>query len=360
MIICHVITDLGYGGAEKLLINLANIQAKNNQVHIVYFKGIAELQHTLNNSIKLHHVNLDIYCAKNVRKLLVELLPDIVHTHLGHADVIGMWACRGLKAKCFCTMHNIWFKWDWRDSLIFGIYFILFKTIAKNCKVISISKAVAEHVEKVLKVSKHNSKMVYNAIPNTLNEYNKAMLRKEFNISDDSFCILFVGRLEIQKSVETLLYSVAELRSKINNIQVIIVGDGNLKLTLQELSKKLNIDNIVLFSGSILDVEKYYAMADVFVLPSVFEGFGIVILEAFKASLSVVSTNIEGPKELIEDGYNGFLFEPKDHHKLSDYLWRLYESSDERIRIGTNGYNSYKNNYNIKGYAEKIEALYTE
>ena len=129
---------------------------------------------------------------------------------------------------------------------------------------------------------------------------------------------------------------------------------------MKNLSKTLGIDNIVSFRGVTNDVEKYYEASNIFILPSIFEGFGLVIIEAFRASLPVVTTNIEGPKELIINGENGFLFEPSDHKQLSAHIQQLYLSPELRNKIGKNGYLSYKGKYNMDDYAKKIETLYLE
>lgn len=358
MIICHIITAFGFGGAEKLLVDLVNIQSNKHQVHIVYLKGEPLLQTLLTGPVQLCKIDLDIHCATRLRKFIKTLTPDIIHTHLGHADLIGLWACRNVNVKRFCTMHNIWFKWNWTDHIIFFIYSLLFKTVAKNCKVIAISKSVSEHVENVLKVSKANTKLIHNAIPDIHVKESKDSIRENLNIPLDSFCVLFVGRLELQKSVETLLYAANELKNEIKNIQFLIVGDGTLKGELEDLSRQIAVDEKVFFIGTTKEAEKYFAAVDIFVLPSIFEGFGIVILEAFRASLPVIATNIEGPKELIESEFNGFLFEPKDHKKLADHILQLNRDFELRKEIGDNGYNSYKNKYDIINYEEQIEILY--
>lgn len=360
MIICHIITAFGYGGAEKLLVDLVNIQSTDNEVHIVYLKGQPLLGPMLKDQALLHKIDLNIRCAGRIRKFITALQPDVVHTHLGHADLIGLWACRGLNVKRFCTMHNIWFKWNWRDHIIFFIYSVFFSTIAKNCKVISISKSVSNHVKNTLGVSQHNNILLNNAIPDSIVQQGKNELRDELAIQRDAFCVLFVGRLEIQKSVDTLLFATKEIMGRIQNLRVLIVGNGSLMEKLQNLKSDLGISNNVIFVGHTSEAEKYFKASDVFVLPSVFEGFGIVILEAFRASIPVVATAIEGPKELIEDNVNGLLFEPRDYKALADRIVKFYESRELREKIGNGGYLSYKDKFNIKSYAEQMEKLYLE
>lgn len=360
MKICHIITALGFGGAEKLLVNFTNVQADEgeHELHIIYFKGEPKLLPLIHNSIKVHHIPLDINCAKNIRVFLKKLKPNIVHTHLGHADLIGLWACRGLPLKLFCTMHNVWFKWNWLDYIIFFFYYLSFKTHAKKCKVISISKSVAEHVNKRLGVNKNNIPLLYNSIPVNNIEADKKTLRSYLDIQADSFCLLFIGRLRIQKSLETLIYAVSEIKEDITNLCVIVIGEGQQREYLQNLSRKLGTDKTIQFRGTTLEPGKYSKACDVFVLPSVFEGFGIVIIENFQASIPVIATNIEGINEVIEDGVNGLLFTPKNHKNLSEKIIKLYNNPELREKLAKAGHESYKNKYDLKNYVPQLELLY--
>lgn len=359
MVICQIITTLVYGGAERLLVNFSNILAENHELHIIYLKEEPKLKPFLNEKIEVHFVPLGWDCAVEIRRLVRSLNPDVVHTHLGHADLIGMWACRGLGVRLFCTMHNVYFKWNWIDKIIFFAYFMSFKTYAKRCKVSCISNAVAKHVKKTLGVSEKNISINFNAIPDLLQTASKPQLRTELGINEFDFVLLTVGRLRIQKSQEILLRAIPLIRDKVNNLKVLIVGEGELKESLQSLSRDLKIEDIVEFVGGTNYPEKYLAACDVFVLPSVFEGLPTVVLEAFRASIPVIASNIDGTNELIQDGMNGLLFKSKDYHELASSVLRLYHSDLLREKLGKEGHKAYQSNFNISVYAKEIESLYT-
>lgn len=362
MKICHIITTLVYGGAEKLLVNLTNIHAAHHNIHIVYFKEEPLVVSQLASNIAVHHLPLDKDIVANLKEFIQELKPDIIHTHLGHADFIGLWATRNLPVSHFCTMHNIWFKWDWRDYLFFGGYQLLLNYFVPDTQVVAISNSVAQHIKQRLKVPDNRVHTIYNAIPNVEITASKTILRQKLNIDETAFCVLFIGRLRIQKSVDTLLYAIVELKEIIPNISVQIVGEGAgyQEEELKQLSVDLGLNDIVQFRGVTINPEDYFAAADVFVLPSVFEGLGIVVLEAFRAALPVIATNIEGPQELIEDGINGLLFTPKDHQQLSQKIFLLYKDTDLRKRIGETGYHHYRDKFTIESYASKLENLYQQ
>ena len=358
MKICHIITALGYGGAERLLVNTVNLHCQNHEIHIIYFKGENQLIKYLDPSVKVQHIPLGFKCPRLVRQQLKKINPDIVHTHLGHADLIGLWACRRLKVKKFCTMHNIWFKWSGFDRMIFAVYQLFFRTIARDCIVICISKSVQNHVRKRLGVSPGKSPLLYNSIPNIVLDSTRIELQQGLQINPENFNILFIGRLSLQKSVATLLYAIDKLKADIKHLKVFIIGEGYELEKLQQICIEKRLTEIVEFRGVTPEPEKYFESCDIFVLPSVFEGLGIVILEAFRSKLPVIASNLEGPSELIENGENGFLFPAGNHHVLSEKIRELYENQNLRQKIALEGFKSFENKFEIRQYTDQLEKLY--
>ncbi len=350
MIIVHVITAFGIGGAEKLLLNTINKQVEQHEVHLIYLKPINDLASSLDSKVKTRHIPLTIITVFKLSKYFKQINPQIIHTHLSHADILGIVASIGIKAKTLCTMHNIYFKKSSVDSLLFFIYKCLF--FIKKVHVISISKSVENHVLNKLKQPKKRSYLLYNAIPS------QETFFKEDKKKDNVVNILFVGRLVKQKSVSTLLKSIGHLKKE--NIRLTIVGDGVLSGELKELTKQLNIENKVVFVGAKKNIEGYFNTADIFVLPSIWEGFGIVILEAFRSKLAVVASNIEGPSELIEHQINGVLFPPENDIELSKKLKELIDNPEIRNKLAKQGYISFTEKYHINTYVKQLEKIYVE
>jgi glycosyltransferase involved in cell wall biosynthesis len=360
MRICHIITTLVYGGAERLLVNFGNLHARNHDIHILYLKGEPKLLPELDPSIKVHQVPLGKGIVPRLRAKVMEIGPDVVHTHLGHADFLGHVACVGLPVLRFCTMHNVWFKWTWKDHIIFWAYALLFATAARRCQVICISQCVADHVRNRLFVPPSRVHVVYNGIPAVTVTETRDQLRARLGIQNDRFVVLFVGRLRIQKSVDTLLEAVSAIGPRIPNLLVLLVGEGEEEERLRTMARSLGLDGVVEFRGTTAHPEHYFAAADIFVLPSIFEGLGLVVLEAFRAGIPVVATNIEGPKELITDGTTGLLFPPRHPEALGEALLRLHADPTLCERLGKAGLEGFKDRFTIEKYAICLERLYSE
>jgi glycosyltransferase involved in cell wall biosynthesis len=141
--------------------------------------------------------------------------------------------------------------------------------------------------------------------------------------------VLYVGSLIPRKSISTLLEALHLLRRRGVETAAAIVGDGPDRRTLEELAKHHRLE--VRFIGEVphREVGAWMERADVLVLPSTAEGRPVVVLEAMAASLPVVVSDIDGSRELIDDGRTGYLFPPGDADKLADFLEIL---SDVEVR----------------------------
>jgi glycosyltransferase involved in cell wall biosynthesis len=221
--------------------------------------------------------------------------------------------------------------------------------------------SVSEHVHERLGVPLSRVHTVRNSLP-ALSQPRSGRfeLRESLSVPQGAFCVLFVGRLRIQKSVDTLLRAINELKGIIPNLLVLIVGEGKgyEEDNLKSLCTQLELDDVVQFRGVTKQPDHYMDMADIFVLPSVFEGLPLVMLEAFRSSLPVVATDINGPKEVVVDGENGLLFQPKDYHALAEIIQLLFEDLKLRSKLGVAGHETYLDEFTIKKYADKIEKLY--
>jgi glycosyltransferase involved in cell wall biosynthesis len=194
--------------------------------------------------------------------------------------------------------------------------------------------------------------MRYNAIKDIVLLESKDSLRKKLNIEQDDFVVLFVGRLVPQKSVHTLLEALPLLRGKVERIKCILVGEGKLRNYLEERCKQLGLTDIVEFRGVTSMPELYYVCSDVFVLPSVYEGLGNVIIEAFRASLPVVASDIDGIKELVSQGKNGLLFDVGNYQSLADKIALLYNDKEVRQKMSVEAFDTFKSKFDMAKYSE--------
>lgn len=361
MVIVHIITALGYGGAEKLLATLLHQAPAGQTVHIIYLKKQTDMMPQFPPGVQFHYVPLSLFStASQINALLKVLKPDVVHTHLGHADLLGLWAARNLPAKLFCTMHNIQFKHSVLDWFIFFMYWLLFKTVAKRCHVVCISKSVQHHVQRVLGVNPSQVHLLYNGIPKDVPVIPKAEARKLLGLPPRAPIVLFVGRLEKQKNVSSLIAATELLKAAIPGVHVAIIGEGSLEMDLKMQVQSLGLQSSVVFYGTQPNIHVWYAAADVFALPSLFEGMGIVIIEAFRAGLPVVASNVQGPAELILNGDNGFLFPVNNHKALANALIAILTDKQLAGDMSLAAFGSFTPQFYIENYSANLYDLYQQ
>jgi glycosyltransferase involved in cell wall biosynthesis len=127
---------------------------------------------------------------------------------------------------------------------------------------------------------------------------------------------------------------------------------------MQSLTRDLELQDYVEFKGTINNPEQYLSACDLFVLPSVFEGLGLVIIEAFRAGLPVIASNLEGPSEIIKNMKNGILFEASSSNDLASKISLLL--NDERLckHICEGALTTYRNEFNLANYVDKLLEVY--
>jgi len=221
-----------------------------------------------------------------------------------------------------------------------------------------LSIALTQHMKKEMqKICKKRIEVVPNGINNEDFNLNKYEARKKLGISQDQKIIIFVGRLEPVKGLKYLMESMAILKSSEKNLKLLVVGDGIECQKLKLLVKTLKLEETVVFIGKIINakIPEYLSASDIFVLPSLSEGFPVVLLEAMSSGLPIIATKVKGLGEIIEEGTNGFLVTPKNSEELADKISLLVnnETLIENIFI------SNKNKSNFYDWKNIVEILLT-
>ena len=182
-------------------------------------------------------------------------------------------------------------------------------------------------------------------------------LRKQLNITKKDHVLLFVGRLAEEKNVEFLLNVMPKLKKKNKNIKLLIVGDGPDKNKFEVLTKKLEIDDKVVFTGKVPweDVEYYYHLAEIFVTASKSETQGLTVVEAMAAGIVPVCISDEAFSSAFTDKLDGFSFRSEDEYiRIID---KLINSKEERERISKQSRISAEH-LSSSQYAENVLVVY--
>lgn len=345
-IISHGVSNKG--GQDRYLKELAIRLARENEVHI-FATEIENIDE--NDNIHKHIIKVikRPFLFKSIHFYIKTIFLnlddfDIIHTVGGASakhNVITFQFCNygwkkslnNLKKKLIPFLN---YYYQNLYSIING--YLEKKAIlsSKNKAIIAVSNHTAKEISDFYNVPIENIKVIYNGVdteefnPENKNKY-RSETRRKLNIKDDNIVLLFIGDFA-RKGLFTVISALAQIKRK--DIILLAVGDKNKKPYINQ-AKKLNVEKQVIFTGFSSDVKKLYSASDIFVFPTLYEPFGMVITEAMASGLPVITSKIAGAGELIKDNINGFLIENSDDvDELSNKILYLLNNKEKWDDVG--------------------------
>lgn len=283
--------------------------------------------------------------------------PTVVHSHfqLGTFAAIALKKCLNVEV-CIRTAHlaSEWEKgWLGKAKSSAAHYFYP--------RYLDIQIGVSrEIVDALCKNYKHGTKMLpARLIYNGINMGTESPLRPESQKKSSSFTIGSVGRLTEQKGFSDLISATAIAQKQIPNLRLILVGEGELRESLQDGAEKLGIEDYVTFTGKVSNVKDYLNQFDLFISSSLWEGLPTVIMEAMLAGVPVVATSIPGSIDLVTPGVNGWLASPNKPDHLAEVIVDALLNPEHRESYRRAAAVSVKE-FSLERIAEKYQALYIE
>ena len=204
--------------------------------------------------------------------------------------------------------------------------------VYRSKKLVVLTRTVAKRFEEAYGVKPI---VVYHGVDRErfkFNESKREKTREELKLDSNTVVVLFVGKLWEHKDVLTLIEAVPKVLKKCNNLKVIVVGDGPLYNSMIKKIKELGIKEHVIVKKFVEDISAYYSAADIFVMPSIKEEFGLVYVEAMTCGLPVIAVNGHVVPEIVGDA--GLLFEPRNSDDLADKIIELINNKElyEKLR----------------------------
>ena len=324
--IIFLLKDLTRGGAEIFIADLANYLSKRGFIiEILTISDKNVIKKEISPTIKvssLHEEKIGRSFYKLYKHLKFNKY-NLVVANVWPITIIANLACLFIRnLQCLNVDHGILSKEFSSRSWLFNFFQKISIKVLYN--LIGGSVAVSEGVRKDLisfGVMKNKIFVINNAYRNL--ETNE---RKEINLKawyeHKGKKLISVANLKTEKNISNLLKSIKLIkdRSSSTNIKLLIIGEGPLENRLKLEVKELDIESEVLFAGIIKNPFIYLNIADLFVLSSDFEGFGIVIIEAMSLGKTIVSTESEGPSEILSKGKLGYLCKVNDSEDLANTI----------------------------------------
>ena len=364
--IVYLINGLGSGGAEMMLYRLLKELDRNSFSPTVV--ALLNLSGPLKEKIEALDVpvyitgprsKLDLLALLRLFSTLKELAPDILHTQLFAADIMGRLMGKLLKVPVvISSVRNTYYGGRGRNLLI-----KLTERFADRTTF--VCRAAAERFSEKGIVPAEKAQVIYNGLDPScylqgLDRVAKQGKREELGLPGQGFLLLAVGSLSRQKGYDDLLAALSLLQEKKEaGWQLAVAGSGPLGGELRALVEELNLKQKVLFLGRRDDVPELMAAADALVLSSRWEGLPGVVLEAMAAELPVVATEVGGTPELIVDGETGFLVPAAAPQELAEALEKLFSLLPEDLqRHGQAGRCRVEAHFTVEQMVRAYQDLY--
>jgi len=361
MKILQISTELVHSGAERIVYDLSCfLQENGHQVQVACVKDTrGEVGDWLENkNIPVYWVDLSY---KKPIKAIVNLVKfirfvrrehfDLVHAHQFHANVIGRLARFFGGSKVVSTVHLVERRWrPW--------HFIFDSLTAFLCvKEICVSRAVLEFTAQKVPFIKKKLLVIYNGVQFERESVNLTKVSLPESISD-KFIFGAVGRLTQQKGFIYLLEAFLSLQQKQHEMGLIIIGEGPERVRLQKFIEENELGKSVVLLGYQKFPDLFYQEMDVFVMPSLFEGFGLVAVEAMHFGLPVIATQVDSLPEIIYDGVTGYLCPSKDASALAEVMEKVFLNHDSSKNIALAGQKFVHENFPVSKMFQEHLKLY--
>lgn len=356
--ICYIIGTLEVGGAERqLYLLIKNLNKEKFEPFLISFRG-GRMKEKFEKITKVYFADkrfkLDFFLIFRLIKIIRKERPHILHTFMFTSNTWGRIAgiiCRIPVIIASERSADLWKKW----------YHIMIDRFLFNFtdRIVCNSEEIKKIYLERLKGNENKFVVIYNGLEIERYEglFENEEIKKEFGIKEEKI-VITGGRLSFEKNLETFLFAAKKVKDRYERVKFLIVGEGREKDKLLKMTRELNLENDVIFTGYREDLPELIKISEIVVLTSLWEGMPNLILEGMICKKAVICTKSGGAKEIIKDGENGFLVEPKNVEDIAHKILFLLKNGETGRDMGEKGYKFVKERFSLEKMVESYEKLY--
>jgi glycosyltransferase involved in cell wall biosynthesis len=290
--------------------------------------------------------DLDPLVPLRLRRALRSVRPDVVHTHLVHADVYG--ALAGAR-PLVSTKHN-------DDPFRTGPFRHVERALARRVdRVIAITEALARFTVEAVGLPREKVEVVPYGLDESPASWGP---NPPVVVPEGAHVLLAVCRLARQKGLDVAVQALARVRETQPDAVLVVLGEGPERATLERLASELGLGSAVFLPGRVGDVAAWLERAALLVHPVRWEGFGLALLEAMLASRPVVASGVSSVPEIVADGETGLLVPPDDAEALAAAVAGLLGDPGRAARLGSAGLERARAEFSVGRMARRTLAVY--
>jgi glycosyltransferase involved in cell wall biosynthesis len=346
-----------------IICNVApdTIQSENIKVFTVkpFLSNTYELPASPIQNIR-YIANSVILGSRLVKKYRIE----IIHTNSFTPVIAGSIISRTKKIPMIASIYDVVSSIGdslWQDWIRYSGLPRYYPTIARYYEKLSLSMpfdmihTISDTTRRDILLHQRNKeiRVVYPSIDNR---------RYGSNNSGYSNFILYIGRLVFYKNVGVLIRAYVDVIKELPTARLVIVGEGPMALEWENLALSLGVLENITFTSHLSHQEKADLLSKcaALALPSIFEGFGLVLLESFAMAKPVLAANVPPLDEIVDRDINGMLLTHDDHHEWARAIIKLLSDKQLCEKMGSNACKKFREKYDFKSYVDMMESLYLE
>lgn len=363
--ILHIISDTNIGGAGKLLLNLSECIDKKRFVFVFAVPLKSRLREKFNEKGSVYCYSgqgdrsFDASSIPSLCRIIKKTKPHIIHTHSSLSGRIAAVLCGIKRSQIIYTKHCVFdLPKIYKYNICRKIYKVIDNIFSGN--IIAVAESAKEELVGRGIEPQKITVIINGSIP--LKKYSKEEIKRtkdSLNISDRDFVVGMVARLEEYKGHKTLIKSAKLSMDAKDCIKFIVLGDGSRREELLDLCKKLDIDNRIIFTGFVDNVEKYMNIFDLNINCSTgTETSCLAISEGLSIGVPIIASDFGGNPNMVIDGVTGYIFPQNDYYELYKIIRSLKDSPQITEKMRNNAQKDFENRFSAKSMAKKYEDLY--
>lgn len=305
-----------------------------------------------------------IKATQNLNDFLKQSPQHILHSHSEFTDISALFAKVSGKVPRICRTIHYGYDVEWRKRPLRRLLLTNFLFPLLFDQEVGINQTITTRLDQrtIARLLRRSAIKIYNAIDLqrfSVPTQNNQALKKKLGIPEGMYIVGSIGRLAEQKGYRYLLEAIPPILSGNPNIQFIIIGDGELRDSLEQQARSLNICSNVTFTGPRTDISDLLSIIDLFVSPSLWEGLPTVILESMASETPVIATDIPGSRDLIVNNHSGLLVPPANPNALSQAILHAIGSPILMEQWVKNA-REIVQKFSIENIARNYESLYED
>jgi glycosyltransferase involved in cell wall biosynthesis len=350
MRVVHLHRIAGIGGSERhLLTLLPALRARGVDASFLGFDVRGSGPQPFYDELDAAGVPYRRVRPAGLPRALRTLRPDLVHTHLVHADVFGAVAAALARAPVVSTKHN-------DDPFRAGPFRHIERLLARRARrIVCITESVARYHRERVGLGAGKLRVVHYGLDELPPAWAGGSAGPE--LPPEVPVLLAVARLTAQKGLDVAIRALPSIRAEIPEAVLVVLGEGPDRPRLEELARTLGLADAVHLPGRAGDVAAWYRRAALLVHPARWEGFGLALLEAMLAGRAIVASGVSAIPELVVDGVTGLLVPPDDPDALAGATVAAYA---DRKRLGAAGLERARAEFSVERMVDRTLAVYAE